>query len=124
MDRILNYLPEIVHIRIGYDNEPRFYGDHPGVDWIDYEIPKVWLKHGERGHYDEWTLKKTYEKQFIARYGEKALHHGGWELIEWNQLQDMVIVYKKAKKMGFDNILEVVPTVETSDARYFNQVLI
>ena len=53
MDRILSYLPETVHIRVGYDNEPQYYGDHPGVEWVDYEIPKAWLKHGEPGHYDE-----------------------------------------------------------------------
>ena len=46
MDRILSYLPETVHIRVGYDNEPQYYGDHPGVEWVYYEIPKIWLKHG------------------------------------------------------------------------------
>lgn len=123
MDRILGYLPENVHIRVGYDNEPRYYGDYPGVDWVDYEIPKIWLKHGERGHFDEWTLKKNYEKKFIERYGNKALGHR-WELIEWNQLQDIVIIYEKAKKMGFPEILQVAPTVVYDDAKYFNQVLI
>ena len=53
MDRILSYLPETVHIRVGYDNEQQYYGDHPGVEWVDYEIPKSWLKHGKPGHYDE-----------------------------------------------------------------------
>lgn len=125
MDRILSYLPEIVHIRVGYENEPRYYGDYTSVDWVDYEIPKIWLKHGECGSYNEWTLKKTYEKKFIERYSDKILHRTEQiSVLEWNQLQDMVIVFNKAKNIGFNNILEIVPKVENGDAKYFNQVLI
>lgn len=124
MDRILNYLPETVHIRIGYDNEPQYWGDQPGVTYVDYEIPKSWLKHGEQGHYNEWTLKKPYEKKFIALHGARPLHKDWWNVVEWNQLQDIVIVLEKAKKLGFDNILEVATTVNKEDAKYFNQVLI
>ena len=125
MDRILSYLPEIVHIRVGYEKEPHYYRDYCGVDWVDYEIPKSWLKHGERGHYNEWTIKKTYQKKFIERYGDKILHKTeAISVLEWNQLQDMVIVFNNAKRIGFTNILEIVPTVENGDAKYFNQVLI
>lgn len=125
MDRILNYLPEIVHIRVGYEQEQRYYGDYCGVDWVDYEIPKAWLKHGKCGSYNEWTLKKTYEKKFIEQYGDKILHKTeAISVLEWNQLQDMVIVFNKAKNIGFNNILELVPSVESMDAKYFNQVLI
>lgn len=122
MDRILSYLPEIVHVRVGYYQESMHYMDHYDVEWVDYKIPKNWLKHGECGHSNEWTLKKTYEKKFIEMYGDKALYQSDWQVIEWNQLQDMAIVLNKAKKIGFDNILEVVPNVNYSDAKYFNQV--
>lgn len=124
MDRILSYLPEIIHVRVGYYQESRYYMDHTDVNWVDYEIPKNWLKHGERGHSDEWTLKKTYEKKFIEMHGDEALHQSNWQVIEWNQLQDMAIVLKKAKEIGFNNILEMAPNVNYSDAKYFNQVLI
>ena len=125
MDKILSYLPETVHIRVGYDREPQNYGDYAGVDWVDYEIPKAWLKHGEPGRFNEWTLKKTYEKKFISLYGDKPFSGSSrWEVIEWNQLQDIVIVLQKANKIGFTNILEVAPKVEFGDAKYFNQVLI
>ena len=125
MDRILSYLPETVHIRVGYDNESQYYGDHSGVEWVDYEIPKAWLKHGEPGHYDEWTIKKTYEKKFISLYGNKPFSScSRWEVIEWNQLQDVVIILQKANKLGFTNILDAASQVKIEDAKYFNKVLI
>ena len=54
MDRILSYLPENVHVRFGWDSEP-WCGTH-SFDHVTYrviEIPKIWLKHGERGRYNE-----------------------------------------------------------------------
>ena len=125
MDRILSYLPETVHIRVGYERKPQYYGEYVGVDWVDYEISKAWLKHGEPGHNDEWTLKKTCEKQFIAKYGDHIFHRAeSISVLEWNQLQDIVIVLQKANKLGFINILEVASKVKFDDAKYFNQVLI
>ena len=125
MDRILNYLPEIVHIRVGYEQEPRYYGDYTSVDWVDYEIPKVWLKHGQPGCYDEWTIKKTYEKKFIERHGDRILHRTeAISVLEWNQLQNIVIKLQKANKLGFTNILEIASKVKFEDAKYFKQVLI
>ena len=46
------------------------------------------------------------------------------EVIEWNQLQDVVIILQKANKIGFANILEAASKVKIEDAKYFNQILI
>ena len=68
---------------------------------------------------------QAYEKKFISLYGNKPFSDcSRWEVIEWNQLQDAVIILQKANKLGFTNILDTASQVKIEDAKYFNQVLI
>ena len=120
MDRILSYLPENVHVRFGWDSEP-WCGTH-SFDHVTYrviEIPKIWLKHGERGWYDEWTIKKTYQKKLAREFGDEYLHKTErLEVLEWNQLENTAYMLMKAKKIGFDNLFEIAKTVNLADVKY------
>ena len=123
MDSILSILPESVHIRIGIEEMPTFMNPNPTTEWHDYKIPKKWLKHGERGRYNEWTIKKQYEKKYKQTVGEHTSSFAISAVLEWNQLENISQVLKQTKKIGFDNIMELVPQVDSKDVMYFNQIL-
>ena len=123
MDRILSYLPEKVHVRFGWENEPRYYGDIPDKEYSTICIPKEWLKHGKRGHWYEWTIKKTYQKKLANEFGEKYLHSTEQlQIREWNQLENVSIMYQNALRIGFDNILEIAKTMNSEDAKYTHAI--
>lgn len=121
MDRILSYLAENVHVRFGWNSEP-WCGSHL-CDHITYrviEIPKKWLKHGERGRYDEWSIKETYKKKLAKEFGEEFLHNTErLEVLEWNQLESVCYILKHAKKIDFD-LIDRVSMVNDMDVKYLN----
>lgn len=121
MDRILSYLPENVHVRFGWDNGPLSYGSP--VNDISYKticIPKNWLKHGERGRYNEWSIKETYKKKLTKEFGEKFLHSTErLEVLEWNQLESVYYILKHADKINFD-LIDRISMVNDMDVKYLN----
>ena len=121
MDRILSYLPENVHVRFGWDSEP-WCGTH-SFDHVTYriiKIPKAWLKHGERGHYDEWSIKETYKKKLAREFGDEYLHKTErLEVLEWNQLEAVCYILKKADKINF-NLIDRISQVDDKDLKYLN----
>ena len=121
MDRILSYLPDNVHVRFGWDSEP-WCGTH-SFDHITYrviEIPKIWLKHSERGSYNEWSIKETYKKKLTKEFGEEFLHSTErFEVLEWNQLESICYILKYAKKIDFD-LISKVSMVNDIDVKYIN----
>ena len=121
MDRILSYLPENVHVRFGWDNGPLSYNSP--INDITYRtivIPKIWLKHGERGSYHEWSIKETYKKKLANEFGEKFLHKTErLEVLEWNQLESVCYIIKKADKIDFD-LLDRISQVNDMDLKYLN----
>ena len=121
MDRILSYLPDNIHVRFGWDSEP-WCGMH-SFDHITYrviEIPKIWLKHGERGSYNEWSIKETYKKKLAKEFGENFLHSTErLEVLEWNQLESVCYILKYAKKIDFD-LISKVSMVNDIDLKYIN----
>ena len=126
MDRILSYLPDNVHVRFGWDSEP-WCGSH-SFDHVTYQticIPKSWLKHGDRGAYDEWSIKETYKKKLAKEFGEEFLHTTEQlEVLEWNQLENIAYNWCKAEAIGFTNILEKAKEVARFDIRYTHSVAI
>ena len=120
MDRILSYLPENVHVRFGWDRGPDYFRGPSKTDYKVICIPKTWLKHGERGHYDEWSIKKTYHKQLAKAVGEHFLHSTErLEVLEWNQLESVCYILKKADNIGFD-LIDRVSQVNDMDLKYLN----
>lgn len=121
MDRILSYLPENVHVRFGWDNGPLSYNSP--INDITYHtivIPKTWLKHGDRGSYHEWSIKETYKKKLANEFGEKFLHKTErLEVLEWNQLESVCYIIKKADKIGFD-LIDRISRVNDMDLKYLN----
>lgn len=123
MDRILNYLPEIVHVVFGWNNGPDHWGGMDNIERRTILIPKEWLKHGERGRYDEWTIKKTYQKKLVKEFGEEFLHSSERiEVMEWNQLENVAGLLHKAKRIDFDNIFEIAKTVNEMDIKYTHNI--
>ena len=124
MDRILSYLPENVHVRFGWEREP-WCGSH-SFDHVTYKtiyIPKSWLKHGERGHYDEWSIKETYKKKLANEFGKEFLHTTErLEVLEWNQLENTAYMLKRAKRIDFDNLFEIAKTINEADIKYTHSV--
>lgn len=120
MDRILNYLPDNVHVRFGWEHEPEYYGDIPDIEYKVIYIPKNWLKHGERGSYNEWSIKETYKKKLVKEFGEEFLHSTErLEVLEWNQLESVCYILKYAKKIDFD-LISKVSMVNDIDVKYIN----
>lgn len=120
MDRILSYLPENVHVRFGWEYEPEHYGGIPHTEYKVICIPKNWLKHGERGRYDEWSIKKIYKKKLAKEFGEEFLHNTErLEVLEWNQLESVCYILKHAKKIDFD-LISKVSMVNDMDLKYLN----
>ena len=121
MDRILSYLPDNIHVRFRWDSEP-WCGTH-SFDHITYrviEIPKIWLKHGERGSYNEWSIKETYKKKLAKEFGEKFLHSTErLEVLEWNQLESVYYILKHADKINFD-LIDRISMVNDIDLKYIN----
>ena len=120
MDRILSYLPENVHVRFGWEHEPEHYGAMPNTEYKVICIPKIWLKHGERGRYNEWSIKETYKKKLAKEFGEEFLHNTErLEVLEWNQLESVCYILKHAKKIDFD-LINRVSMVNEKDVKYLN----
>ena len=120
MDKILSYLPENVHVRFGWEYEPEYYGGMSHTEYKVICIPKNWLKHGERGAYNEWSIKETYKKKLVKQFGEEYLHKTErLELIEWNQLETVCQILKRAKKIDFD-LISAIPNVDSKDVIYYN----
>ena len=120
MDRILSYLPENVHVRFGWEREPDYFGGPSNIDYKVICIPKTWLKHGERGTYHEWEIKKTYHKQLANAVGEHFLHSTErLEVLEWNQLESVCYILKQADKIGFD-LIDRISMVDDKDVKYLN----
>ena len=120
MDKILSYLPENVHVRFGWQYEPLFYGAIPKTEYKTIVIPKSWLKHGERGSYLEWTIKETYKKKLIKEFGEELNHTTEkLEVLEWNQLECVCYILKRADKIGFA-LIDRVSMVDDQDVIYFS----
>ena len=119
MGKILSYLPEKVHVVFGWKDEPYYYGNIPKTSYSTICIPKEWIKHNKRGSWNEWEIKKSYHKKLANEFGEKFLHSTEPILVkEWNQLENVVIMYKNALNIGFDDILEIAKTVNFEDAKY------
>ena len=88
-------------------------------------IPKNWLKHGERGHYNEWTIKETYKKRLAKEFGDDYLHSTErLEVLEWNQIENVAYMINKANKIGFFDILEIAKKVSPMDVKYTHSVAI
>jgi len=120
MDRILSYLPEYVHVRFGWEQEPEYYGAYIVTKYEVIKIPKIWLKHGERGNYNEWSIKETYKKKLAREFGEEYLHKTErLEVLEWNQLESVCYILKHADKIGFD-LLDRISQVKDVDIKYVN----
>ena len=124
-DRILSYLPETVHVSLGYEIEPSYFGGPSDVDYFVVEIPKKWLQHNKRGTFYEWTIKSKYQSKFDELekthiYGHK--HTEPIQVLEWNQLENIAYNLRKAKQIGFDNILEIVNEVNNEDIIYTHSV--
>lgn len=124
MDRILSYLPENVHVRFGWEREPDYFGGPSHTDYRVICIPKSWLKHGNRGAYDEWSIKETYKKKLANEFGEEFLHKTErLEVLEWNQLENIAYNFCHAEAIGFTNILEKVKEVARFDIRYTHHAI-
>lgn len=120
MNRILSYLPEYVHVRFGWELEPEYYGAYPITKYKVIKIPKIWLKHGERGHYDEWSIKETYKKKLVREFGKEYLDKTErLEVLEWNQLESVCYILKHADEIGFD-LLDRISEVKDTDIKYIN----
>ena len=118
MDKILSYLPENVHVRFGWEHEPDYFGAIPKTEYKSIVIPKSWLKHGKRGSYNEWEIKKTYHKKLANAVGDQFLRSTEpLEVLEWNQLETVCYILKKAKNIGFD-LLDNVSLVDENDVKY------
>ena len=123
MDRILSYLPENVHVVFGWDEGTDHFGGLNNIYRRTIVIPKSWLKHGERGIYDEWSIKETYKKKLAREFGEDYLHSTERiEVKEWNQLENVAGMLRNAKKIGFDNIFEIAKTVNEADVKYTHNI--
>lgn len=120
MDRILSYLPENVHVRFGWEREPDYFRGPSKTDYKVICIPKTWLKHGDRGSYHEWSIKETYKKKLANEFGEEFLHKTErLEVLEWNQLESVCYIIKKANKIGFD-LIDRISQVNDMDLKYLN----
>ena len=120
MDRILSYLPENIHVRFGWEREPDYFGGPSNTDYKVICIPKTWLKHGNRGAYNEWSIKETYKKKLANEFGEEFLHKTErLEVLEWNQLESVCYIIKKADKIGFD-LIDRISQVNDMDLKYLN----
>jgi hypothetical protein len=120
MDRILSYLPENVHVRFGWEHEPTCYYGLPETEYKTIVIPKSWLKHGKRGSYSEWSIKERYKKKLIKEFGEEFIHiTERLEVLEWNQLECVYYILKRADKIGFD-LIDRVSIVDDKDVKYLN----
>ena len=120
MDKILSYLPENVHVRFGWEQEPDYFGGPSNTYYRVICIPKIWLKHGERGNYNEWSIKETYKKKLIKEFGEEFIHiTERIEVLEWNQLECVCHILKAAKMIDF-NLIDRVSMVDDKDVIYFN----
>ena len=120
MDRILSYLPENVHVRFGWEHESEYYGAIPNTEYKVICIPKNWLKHGERGAYNEWSIKETYKKKLVKEFGEEFLHKTErLEVLEWNQLESVYYILKRADKINFD-LIDRISMVNDKDVKYLN----
>ena len=123
MDRILGYLPNTVHVMFGWNTGPRFYGDYDHITHAIIAIPKEWIKHNKRGSWNEWEIKKTYKKKLMSQFGNDYGHSTEkLEILEWNQLENVAYMLRRANGVGFHDILEVAKTVNQSDVKYTHAV--
>lgn len=67
--------------------------------------------------------KNSMKKKYKQTVGEHTSSFAISAVLEWNQLENISQVLKHAKKIGFDNIMELVPQVDSKDVIYFNQIL-
>lgn len=122
---LLQYLPDNVHVRFGWDKGPDYFHGPSNVEYSTVVIPKIWLKHGERGRYDEWTIKETYKKKLTKMFGDHFLKTTEKiEVLEWNQLENVALMFNAAMNIGFDNILDVAKLVDPSVCKYMHNVAI
>ena len=117
MDKILSYLPDNVHVRFGWEHEPQYYGGVPDTEYKVILLPKIWLKHNKRGSWNEWEIKQSFRNKLYKEFG---IDH--WteqlQILEWNQMENIGLMLKKAKQIGFNDILERINNMNFEDAIY------
>ena len=118
MDRILNYLPDNVHVRFGWE-KPSYRSEPINLEYRTIVMPKQWLKHNKRGVWNEFEIKKEFKKKLMEYHGEEFIHTTEPLVVyEWNQIENICSVLKRAKEIGFDNILDIVNNVNPKDVIY------
>ena len=123
MDSILNCLPDNVHVRFGWEHEPQYFNGIPHTEYKIIIIPKSWLKHGDRGSYNEWSIKENYKRKLIKLYGDEFGHYTeSIEVLEWNQMENIAYMLRQAKNINFTDILERVTKIEDEDIIYTHSV--
>lgn len=123
MDRIISYLPDNVHVTFGWEKDPAYYGAYPETTYSTIVIPKNWIKHNKRGSWNEWEIKKTFKNKLASQFGEEYLHSTKkLQVIEWNQLENVAMMIKKANNIGFSNILEIAKTIDPNDVIYTHSI--
>lgn len=123
MDRIINYLPDNVHVSFGWEDEPAYYNGPSNIKYSTIVIPKIWLKHNERGRYNEWEIKKIYRKKLAKEFGENYLHYTeSLHVLEWDILENVALMIKESQKINFDDMLDIVRNVKSEDAKYLNHI--
>lgn len=120
-DGIMAILPDEVHVVLHQDEIPTHNDPYPMGRTRVVCVPKEWLKHGERGRYDEWTWKKQYINRLKRECGDDVLSFHINGVKEWMQLENCGLMLKAAKLIGFD-LLGKLPELDTRLCAYSHHV--
>ena len=122
MDTLLNALPEKVHVALHIEEMPSHNDPWPSGQTYIKVVPKEWIKHGERGRYNEFTWKKKYERKIKEVIGEDLyLHAHVRSIVEWNILENIGRMLHSAECINFD-VLSYIDKINPFDVKYQHNI--
>lgn len=117
-DTVYNSLPPKVRVLLEKEEMPTHNDPYPlGPKKMAY-VPKEWVKHNERGHYDEWTWNNEYYKEICQKVGEDWYYATMYDILEWGIMENIALMLNKAEENNISNILDLVSKMNLNDAKY------
>ena len=107
-------LPEYIHVWV-----VEFHKTHPDVKQ-EARIPSKWVKFEGQEKYSQFSWNKRYKNQITDTFGELA-HTGHIYVLEFRAMQNMAMMLKRGRELGFD-IIEYEKQFKEEDIKFTNAV--